>query len=331
MSYMKILRRTAQRARLGTLALYAFHRPLGLTHKSILEGGPWQQHRTELGRRQMMEAATQLPPIPPPPSEEKYEVHFLTGAKYWYQTLFCAWSMQLHTPVRIQPVLYDDGTLANEQVAYFQGVMPSTIVISNSEIIERLDRELPASKYPELRARRLTYAHLRKLTDVHAGRSGWSLVLDSDMLFFREPRFVFDWLKAPMRPCHMLDVEESYGYHIDLMHQLAEKPVPRLVNVGLCGLKSDAIDWDRLEYWCRSLIDAGGMRYLLEQALTAMLLSQDECSAASRTDYRVKPDLAEGRNPTAVLHHYVAESKRSYFQHGWRIVLRGLPIREEVF
>jgi hypothetical protein len=60
---------------------------------------------------------------------------------------------------------------------------------------------------------------------------------------------------------------------------------------------------------------------LQEQALTALLLSGQACLRLPEADYRVMPSLAEGKNPTAVLHHYVAHSKRSYFQYGWRRVL----------
>ena len=326
---MNALRTGLRRLGAGKAVLYTVHRPLGVLRQSIREGGPLQQMRTRASQQAMIRAASLLPQVQPQKGESR-QVHFLTGARYWYQTLFCALSVQAHSPVPIQPILYDDGTLSSEQIERMSSVMPSTVVILRPEVEERLDRELPVSKFPTLRAQRLTYPHLRKLTDIHAGRSGWALVLDSDMLFFREPRFVLDWLNLPTQPCHMLDVEESYGYPFGLMERFAERSVPRMVNVGLCGLKSDKIDWDRLEYWCRSLIRIGGMQYLLEQALTAMLLSEGDCSAAPRADYRVRPDLAEGRSPTAVLHHYVAESKRSYFQHGWRIVFNRASVREDV-
>ena len=59
-------------------------------------------------------------------------------------------------------------------------------------------------------------------------------------------------------------------------------------------------------------------------ALTALLLASVGAKALPSEDYVVLPSLAEGRAPTAVLHHYVAHSKRSYFQHGWRHVLHRL-------
>ncbi len=198
--------------------------------------------------------------------------------------------------------------------------MPAARVVWRAEIEARLDAHLPAARFPALRARRLTYPHLRKLTDIHVGQEGWRLVLDSDMLFFRPPRLVLDWLAAPDRPLHMIDIEPSYGYSDELLAELAGGPVPELINVGFLGLRSDSLGWDRMEYACQTMIEREGTSYFQEQALSALLLAGQPCTVAPKEDYVVLPSLAEGARPTAILHHYVAESKRSYFQHGWRIV-----------
>jgi hypothetical protein len=107
------------------------------------------------------------------------------------------------------------------------------------------------------------------------------------------------------------------------MAELPGKPGASRVNVGVFGLDSGSIDWDRLEFQCRAMLDREGANYLQEQALTALLLAADQPLRLPREDYLVKPGLTEGRRPSAVLHHYVAESKRSYFQHGWRRVIEG--------
>jgi hypothetical protein len=93
------------------------------------------------------------------------------------------------------------------------------------------------------------------------------------------------------------------------------------VNVGLYALYGPGIDWDRVEYWCRLQLELFGPNYLQEQALTALILTQGEVYPLPKSDYVVLPSLAEGRAPSAVLHHYVAHSKRSYFQHGWRHII----------
>jgi hypothetical protein len=160
------------------------------------------------------------------------------------------------------------------------------------------------------------------LTDVHAGETGWKVVLDSDMLFHRRPDFLLDWLASPDRPCHMLDVGNCYGYSLKLMSDLAGAAIPERLNVGLIGLRSEAIDWERLEHWCGTMIEREGTHYLHEQALTAMLVAGGPRSAAPAEDYVVRPTRAETERPTAALHHYVAESKAWYFRFGWPAVFR---------
>jgi hypothetical protein len=58
--------------------------------------------------------------------------------------------------------------------------------------------------------------------------------------------------------------------------------------------------------------------YYLEQALIAMLMAGRPCAIAPVADYVTKPGRKEGSTPGAVMHHYVAESKRWYFQQNWR-------------
>jgi hypothetical protein len=315
------LRGLATRLGAGGLARRYYHAPLGALRNALLAGGPLQTHRTEQGRLAMIEAARTLPPLTAPPGDGALEVSFLSGAGYWYQTLFCLYSLQVHSPVRIDPVVHDDGSLNDDTMAAITRVAPWTVFVRLPDIEARLDHGLPAARFPTLRARRIDYPHLRKLCDIHLGRRGWRAVLDSDMLFFAAPNALLDWLAAPDRPCHLVDPQRAYGYSPDLMAELSGLREPERVNVGICGLRSETIDWERLEYWCRAMLEREGASYLQEQALTALLVAGQDCLILSETDYRVMPSLAEGRNPSAALHHYVAQSKRSYFQHGWRRVL----------
>jgi hypothetical protein len=73
-----------------------------------------------------------------------------------------------------------------------------------------------------------------------------------------------------------------------------------------------------VEYWCGRQLDHYGPQFWQEQALTAMRLGPMPATPLLATDYRVLPDLEEGKLPTAVLHHYGAYAKRSYFQFAWR-------------
>jgi hypothetical protein len=312
----------ARRLGLGRVALALWHQPIGRLRDSLRHGGPFAEWKTEQGRRAMEAAAATLPPAAAISAGPAVSLHFLTGRKFWYQTAFCLHSFARQSGARVTAEIYDDGSLDDALRAQLGRLGPGIRFHSATAIQERLEAHLPAGKFPVLRERWKNYPNLRKLIDPHLGATGWKLVVDSDLLFFRRPGFLLDWLARPDRPLHAVDCTESYGYSRNLMERLAGAPIPALVNVGLCGLRSEALDWAELEAWCAELIAREKTSYYLEQALVAMLVArQPACAVAPAADYVTKPGRAEIIAPRAVMHHYVAESKRWYFQHGWRHVL----------
>lgn len=284
------------------------------------EGGPWRQWATRRGRLQMIAAARRLPPVPAPAADAP-EIAYLTGRRFWYQTAFCAWSLRRAAGRDFSFVFHDDGTFDDELSAEAQRLFPGCRIVTARDTEAGLDLHLPAARFPALRGQRRTYLHLRKLTDFHAGREGWRAVLDSDMLFFRRPDALLAWLAAPDRPIHLVDVHNAYGYPDSTLAELAGGPVPVRVNVGICGLRSEGLDWNRIESWCARLLAAHGTSYYLEQALIALILAGQPALRLPANDYRLMPDDAECRHPTAVLHHYVDLSKRGYFRHAWKKVI----------
>jgi hypothetical protein len=210
-----------------------------------------------------------------------------------------------------------------EHAAFFGERFPSARVVGQEEIIGRLDRFLPESKFPRLRERWLHYPNIRKLTDPHAGQAGWKLVIDSDLLFFRSPDMLCHWAERPDCPLYAVDSETAYGYPLEEMSVLAGRRVVERLNVGLCGLKSDAIDWERVEHWCDRLISKHGTHYYLEQALVAMLTAGTDCAVLPPEDYVTLPREPEASQCRAVMHHYVSSSKPWYFRTNWRRIGQG--------
>ncbi len=305
----------------GRVLYLLYHSPLAALARSRREGGPWQQWLDARGRRAMIAAARDLRPLSPPPVSAP-EVFLLTGQRFWYQSAFCVYTLARRLgPLR--PVFIDDGSFDDALAGEAQRLFPGSRVERAADIETRLDASLPSAKFPTLRSQRRSYIHLRKLTDVHAGLQGSRLVLDSDMLFFRSPDALRAWFAAPDRPIHMLDVHDAYGYPAATLAELAGRAVPSCVNVGICGFRSDTIDWEKLESWAARLIARHGTSYYLEQALVALLLADAEPLRLPRADYLLLPDIAECLRPTAALHHYVDLSKRGYLRHAWKQVLTG--------
>jgi hypothetical protein len=302
----------------GQLAYQLLHRPLGYVRTVAEAGGPLEVWRTERGRA-AMEATAQLLSVPAPATGAPVELHFLTGRRYWYQTAFCLWSFARHAARPLTPVIYDDGSLTEEFRAPLRRLFPHSRFLTETDITARLDAALPAARFPTLRTRRVGFPLLRKITDLHAGLTGWKLFLDSDLLFFREPRFLLDWHDAPSNPLRGEDIENAYGYPLALLDELAGQRVSERVNTGTLGLRSEDIDWDRLESWCRELQARAGTHYYQEQALVALHLAGRDCAVPPPVDHVLFPRPPESVECRAVMHHYVAGSKSAYFRHCWRI------------
>lgn len=299
--------------------------PIEFAKRSYREGGPLQQKLTEQGRKQMIAAARDLTPLQKKNSEYAGKIFFLSGSKFWYQTLFCFGSLHKHSSCQITPVILDDGTLGKEHTTRINEKIPWAEVISHDDLLIGLDRVAPREFYPNIWEWRDRQPLTRKLIDLHVGKTGWKMLLDSDMLFFRRPSWLLDWIKCPTQPAYMVDCVESYGYSEKLRSELSgAKSFPQRANIGIFGYKSDDLDPDWLEFALGALVQSEGPKYNITQGLTSMLFADRDCSIAPEQDYIVLPSLAEGRNPSSVLHHYVAHSKRAYFQDGWRTLYEGL-------
>ncbi|PZO38691.1 MAG: glycosyl transferase [Pseudanabaena frigida] len=319
----QIIRNLSKKLKLGVIAYKLYYAPKSfiqkLAHRSVFD-----MYADFQGQLQMEKSTYNLTTKFDVTQKDinALNIHFLTGRKFWYQTCFCAYSMSQQTNNILRPVIYDDGSLKKQHQEEIVRIFPNAKIILNSAIEEYIDRYLPQNKFPYLRERRLNYPHIRKITDIHIGSQGWKLVLDSDMLFFRTPHVLMDWLNNPSQPCHMVDVQTAYGYSLDLMTTLANSVIPERVNVGICGLKSEDIDWEKLEYWCKTMIEQQGTSYYQEQALVAMLIAGKSCVIVPAKEYIVMPSCAEVIQPKAVLHHYVADSKSWYFRYGWKHIVQ---------
>ena len=251
------------------------------------------------------------------------EVWYLTGNKFWYQTVFCAWSLAKYSKRNIALRLVDDGTLKEWQINQMQQIFSEVIVYNASGCDATMEKYLPINKFPLLRNLRSVYPHIRKLTDVHIGTVGKKMVLDSDMLFFEHPKILIDWIesKCGASPIFMTDVMDSYGYPRAVLEELTGAPLPDCVNVGVCGLQSESLDWDEIEHWCSQLHLRYGRSYFLEQALVAMIAARYSGLRLHRSEYIVWPKPQQITDRIGVLQHYVADSKKIYFKSAWKKVI----------
>lgn len=247
-------------------------------------------------------------------------VCFLTGKKFWHQTLFCAYSLQKVCSNPIHFTFYDDGTLS--EIKNIKHQISNSTIIYITEIEQNLNQNLPKSKHPYLHKKRQEYKHIRKLTDVYTDSNpNWKLMLDSDMLFWKTPSQIINWLQNPEKPFYVLDCETAYGYPLPEMCKLCGSEIKEKINVGALGLCKNIVDFDKLEYWARQLEENLGTSYYLEQALSAMLIGDKISEIGNAEDYIVYPTEKQIIEKVGILHHYVDVSKKWYFKEAWKKII----------
>jgi hypothetical protein len=304
----------------GRLVYLLWYAPRGWLERCRRAGGFRQSWLTHRARGDMRRAAAALAPLPvASPEADQPALAFLTGRAFWEQTAFCLRSLQRQCPnVRWPVSIVDDGTLGAEAADALYRAFPGMTLHRPPAVALALERSLPRAAFPTLRRHRLLYPHLRKLTDIHAVRPGWNLVLDSDMLFHRSPDRLLSWFRSPDRPLVLTDIADAYGYPRDTLAAVTGHPPPPRINVGATGLCTTHIPWPRLETWVERLLREHGSSYYLEQALVAALIVGAPFLQLDPDDYRVHPDPLEITLRRSALHHYVAEGKQAYVRHAWR-------------
>lgn len=297
---------------------YLYRHPLS-KWKTIQRFGGYSSYQKMLtGQKEMILASQKIPQLYS--FANGLPIYFLTGKKYLYQTLYCIASLTKVTQEKFKFVLVDDGSFDHDLMERISKQVNGVCIISAEQINKNLAEKLPQDQYPYLHHKRAVYPHIKKLTDVHTIQDDpYKLVLDLDMLFWNEPIELINWLKNPKGAMYMLDCEESYGYSRALMEALAMASIPELMNVGAIGMKSAKINWDNLETWSSTLEQKEGASYFLEQALSAMLLVNEDQTVLNRKEYIVNP-IGNQHGPMVKLHHYVDLSKKYYFETAWKAI-----------
>ena len=252
-------------------------------------------------------------------------IYFLTGRRFWQQTLFCAHSFVRQSGLGAEFRFVSDGTMDDEIAQRLTRLFPAARVLSHAELDEKLAAALPPARFPTLHAHRRRFVLLRKLTDTLAGERGYRLFLDSDMVFWRRPDEMLARL-ARAEPFYMADLGDD-GYTLPrsvLQEKLGITPAPG-VNSGVVAVRPEDVDWDLLERACALLLAEGRDQRLLEQTLWAIVLGAQNGRPLPAADYRLVIDPPACREAIAAgrpaLLHYAWHARLVYAASEWQAYL----------
>ncbi|TZF86205.1 hypothetical protein FW774_03905 (plasmid) [Pedobacter sp. BS3] len=269
------------------------------------------------GELQMKQVATHIPPILTYPS--KVQFNFLTGEKYWHQTIFCIQSFLNNSKNAITINIFSDGSLTEKTVDKLKRFCPSINIIADEDTNQYLNEKLPAHKFPSLNYLRHWHPFFKRMIDIHS-RPGYHIHLDSDMLFFQTPHeLIHNALNE--RPCYMIE-QLSYSYFVDDKQTLKIKHGIDLlenVNGGIIGYKGDNVNYDKLEFYATLLLnnyaDKGPAR--IEQTLMSIILAEQKAVGLDKNEYKIYYS-SKLDNEANTLKHYIFKAKLPYFSSEWK-------------
>lgn len=203
-----------------------------------------------------------------------FELHMLLGRKHVGMALWAVKSFLHATKRSFKVVLHDDGTLSEDDLVKLKTHLVGARIIRKREA-DAIMRQILAA-YPNCFEYRFTS---RDTTD-HRGTkynmrifslrlfdfnlladSKKTLVLDADVLFFKEPKEILDWATSPSDGVSLYSVEQYLPVR-DARNRIVrfdlKDPRPTAANAGLLCFDKQAFDLEVIDRWIgdhRDLMD----------------------------------------------------------------------------
>ena len=306
---------------IGRLIYKVFFKPTLQIRYHVHHFGLSGWYKLHRGEQQMKKGALNIPPITLA-KDHLLEVNYLTGAKYWHQTIFCAQSLAKILKGRLKINIYSDGTLNQTHETFIARAIPGVVFISEKGVDEHLDQFLPVAQFPTLHHLRKWHPFFRRLIDIHSTTS-WAIHLDSDMLFFDSPEQIIDAYQH--KTAIYMQEHLSSSYFVDDEKTLKDKyDINCLGNVngGIIAYSGD-IDYANLEEKAKTLLkhypDAGPAQ--VEQTLMSYLLFKQGATPLDKYRHPIFYDSKIEVDDSQIVRHYIFKAKLPYFTAEWKKVL----------
>jgi hypothetical protein len=241
-------------------------------------------------------------------------VHVLTGAQDWR---LAAWMLAswFEASERNWAVdIHDDGTLPKQAQDRLLRLFPHARIITRAEADAAMSRALRA--FPFCWEYRQMHPLGLKIFDVpHFSEGTRFLLFDSDVLFFRHPREILDWVVEGRDECWFneditdatlltaAEAKEDFGIRLW-----------QRVNSGLCLIHKPAINYDLIDRVLAQTSVMRGKVWRIEQTLYALCASMHGKGGLLPRRYEVS--LHKHAAEDAVARHYVGAVRDRFFAEG---------------
>jgi hypothetical protein len=256
---------------------------------------------------------------------QEVPVHILVGNDQFKMSLWMLVSFFQMTRKNWKVFLYDDGTLKSNARQRLAQLGIATEVIDRKVALTQAENSL--RQFPIcLQVFKDNILATKFFGPLIFGDSHKYLVLDTDLLFFREPLEIISWTQSSLDDLYFnMDVEDwSQVDNNTCLSRLGFKLWPK-VNSGLCCISRSAIDLRDAEHF---LADNDLYKtsdpWMLEQTLFALHASKHNLGGLLPDTYEIS--LGVNASPNCIVRHYVGKVRDRFYTEGCSRIQRELSI-----
>lgn len=234
-------------------------------------------------------------------------LHVLLSAKSWRIGLLAIHSFEFFTGKRWNLFVHEDGSISEAEKKEILTSLPGVHWVSRAEADARVNEML--TRYPACARRRLQNTYTLKFFDSLAFAPGSHyVVLDGDVLFYRKPQEIIDWVEGLARECWFnFEAKEAYGAPRSEIEEALGFPMWGNVNSGLSLVVKEAMSLDLSERFLTICESRNWTQHVIEQALFAVNASAFNQGGSLPPKYEISKRIF--RHPDAVCRHYVGPFK----------------------
>jgi lipopolysaccharide biosynthesis glycosyltransferase len=252
----------------------------------------------------------------------EFEIHIVTSEKDFIDALWCLKTFYHYSGSRPQLVIHGDGSLNADHIQTFSEHFINCRVIKKKNADKELKEFLADYKYSQsYRLNSDFYCALKLFDPLYYAKSDKLLLLDSDILFFDNPKEIIQNIKEDQHFFNS-DYQNAYSLPIKELNEKFKIDIFPMVNSGLMFLRKEcySTNLDFIESYFEA-IDASPPIHDVnrhEQTLNALLLSK--CGGVRLNEnYQIsRHSVISGKT---ISHHFVADgSRKNFYDLGLKVL-----------
>jgi hypothetical protein len=240
-------------------------------------------------------------------AEVPVSVHMLVSSETWDAGIMAAISFEHFSGRRWPLFIHEDGSVSVAQRAVIERVLPGVRFVPRAEAEARASAHLV--EHPKCLSNRRRHNLFLKFLDFPAyAPYDRFVVLDSDVIFFKRPGEILEWVDAGKEECWFNeDTKEKYCIPRPQIEEALQMKIWERVNTGICLMPKSAISLELSERLITAFETNAHHPQFFEQTLYAVMASALNRGGMLPATYNINWGYL--RAPGSICRHYVGAFK----------------------